>query len=84
MADMEEEQTPKICLGPSVSTHSRTYIFDGEDHTIGNSLRYVVMRKYVLVSLECNPVRRAQACVLCVYLRACVCVYVCVCCVCIL
>ena len=27
-----------------VSEHSKTFVFHGEDHTLGNALRYVLMR----------------------------------------
>eukprot|EP01029_Cantina_marsupialis_P027818 TRINITY_DN774039_c0_g1_i1.p1 TRINITY_DN774039_c0_g1~~TRINITY_DN774039_c0_g1_i1.p1 ORF type:complete len:102 (-),score=22.03 TRINITY_DN774039_c0_g1_i1:159-464(-) len=38
------EENPKVELKATTSQYSRTFIINEEDHTIGNSLRYVCMR----------------------------------------
>jgi DNA-directed RNA polymerase subunit L len=42
----------KLDVHSATSDYSKTYVFHDEDHTLGNSLRYVLMRKYVSLSLS--------------------------------
>ena len=46
MTSQQQQQrgTPKITQTAVTSDHSKTYELHGEDHTIGNALRYVLMR----------------------------------------
>jgi DNA-directed RNA polymerase I and III subunit RPAC2 len=37
----------KLDVFTTTSDYSKTYVFHEEDHTLGNALRYVLMRKYV-------------------------------------
>lgn len=45
----------KLDVYSATSEYSKTYVFHEEDHTLGNALRYVLMRKYVLCSLLQSP-----------------------------
>jgi len=38
------EASPKLQLVPGASSHSATFVVTGEDHTLGNALRWVLMR----------------------------------------
>ena len=38
------ELAPKLQLVPGASSHSATFVVTGEDHTLGNALRWVLMR----------------------------------------
>lgn len=38
----------KLDVYSATNEYSKTYVFHEEDHTLGNALRYVLMRKYVL------------------------------------
>lgn len=42
----------KLDVHSATSDYSKTYVFHDEDHTLGNSLRYVLMRKYVSLSFS--------------------------------
>lgn len=37
----------KLDVHTASSDYSKTYVFHEEDHTLGNALRHVLMRKYV-------------------------------------
>lgn len=39
----------KLDVHSATSDYSKTYAFHDEDHTLGNALRYVLMRKCVLL-----------------------------------
>ena len=39
-----DASTPKVQLVPGASSHSATFVVSGEDHTLGNALRWVLMR----------------------------------------
>lgn len=41
----------KLDVYSATNEYSKTYVFHEEDHTLGNALRYVLMRKYVPCSL---------------------------------
>ncbi|RLN74241.1 hypothetical protein BBJ28_00000585, partial [Nothophytophthora sp. Chile5] len=43
----------KLDVHTATSDYSKTYAFHEEDHTLGNALRYVLMRKYVPVCIRC-------------------------------
>ena len=47
-------------VGPEGNKNVRTFIFKDEDHTLGNSLRYILMREYVnnLLFFETFPIHR--------------------------
>lgn len=36
----------KLDVFSATTEYSKTYVFHDEDHTMGNALRYVLMRKY--------------------------------------
>lgn len=42
----------KLDVHSATSDYSKTYVFHEEDHTLGNSLRYVLMRKYVQFAVK--------------------------------
>jgi DNA-directed RNA polymerase I and III subunit RPAC2 len=35
---------------PGSTKNAASFQFDGEDHTLGNALRYIIMKKYVHVA----------------------------------
>lgn len=37
-------EKPKLTVLPSTSAHSKTFVLEHEDHSLGNSLRYILMR----------------------------------------
>ncbi len=41
---MDASASPKVQLVPGASSHSATFVVTGEDHTLGNALRWVLMR----------------------------------------
>ena len=43
----ESGDEKKIKIISSSKDSCKTYVFTNEDHTLGNSLRYALMRKYV-------------------------------------
>ena len=47
-------------LDGSSSGTSRTYIFGDEDHTLGNSLRHVLMQRRVLSNVCLSPRKNAD------------------------
>ena len=47
MGVQESGDEKKIKIISSSKDSCKTYVFTNEDHTLGNSLRYALMRKYV-------------------------------------
>lgn len=43
---------------PGASDTAASFQFDQEDHTLGNALRYMIMKKYRLFSRPTNAIRR--------------------------
>ena len=44
MAESVKPREPTVAVIPGARVESATYVLDGEDHTLGNALRYAIMR----------------------------------------
>jgi len=53
MTDTDGEETPKkLEILPGEDSTCVTCVFLNEDHTLGNSLRYVLMKKLIKMFIE--------------------------------